>query len=418
MGGSGGSSGKVDFPEYLKDTHDDWLTKNRTYVLSATAPCMTTVLSTALSSSPPQSSQTAFDPDDFIDMMLEHGSYVQNLANALSSGITVADILTDIDNSISNLESFRDDLNTSVTIGTVISGLLGTRTLIQNKIDSLNSAAPIGTTVGSLLTVNSSFTPIVENVINPTYTDNVIAEYEDELSNRLNTKILPRFNAGMRNIGAVVSSAFAIGQGVIEAEQERELGSFGAQLYLKRASDDALNLIGKELEFQRLVSDNLVKLIETNLGMQQSGSTLISDVEDKILKLIYAANTSIDLGNDELRMKLLGLDIETQNKSSALNTEIAKLGIIAKKEETEANNELEVDEALWDLEVFQHGANLLAAIGSGTALTKNKPNKAGSALAGALSGAAMGAYSGGTTFSWPGAIVGGVLGGAAGYLSA
>ena len=90
-----------------------------------------------------------------------------------------------------------------------------------------------------------------------------------------------------------------------------------------------------------------------------------------------------------------------------------RIKIVAEKEELDMNTKIDESDALWDLEVFQHGANMLAAIGGGTANPKGKePSQAQSVIGGALSGAAAGSM---ISPGW-GTVIGAVLGAAAAYM--
>ena len=92
--------------------------------------------------------------------------------------------------------------------------------------------------------------------------------------------------------------------------------------------------------------------------------------------------------------------------------EAYRIKMVAKKEENAEDISIDEADAKWDLEVFQHGANVLAGIGGGVSGTDKRPSLAQSVIGGAMSGAAAGAMVGGPT----GAIVGGILGAASGLL--
>ena len=182
--------------------------------------------------------------------------------------------------------------------------------------------------------------------------DNVVTEYSTDLGDRLTAEVLPRFRAGMRDINAVVSSAFALGQAIIEASQARQVAGFSSAAHLK--------VIDLRLDYQKALTHYVV--------------------------------------------------------------EANRIKIVAKKEETDTQLEIDEADASWDLEVFQHGANLLASIGGGVAQSqKKKKNAAASAIGGAMTGAAAGAMVGASYGSGGGpygAAIGAVLGAAAGLLMA
>jgi hypothetical protein len=66
--------------------------------------------------------------------------------------------------------------------------------------------------------------------------------------------------------------------------------------------------------------------------------------------------------------------------------EASRIKLVAKKEEADRNAGIEEADAKWDLGVFQSGANLLAAIGGGTAVPYMPgTNTTASTIGGALS---------------------------------
>lgn len=190
------------------------------------------------------------------------------------------------------------------------------------------------------------------------------AAFASILDADLNVKILPRFRRGMQDINAVVSSAFVLGEAVIEGFRDRELAKYTSGLRL----------------------DSKARVLTATEMMVQMAGRRITWNEDYVKTFIEAQ-----------RIKL-----------------------VAKKEETDRNAEIDEADAKWDLEVFQYGGNLMAAIGGGTAIPNMAgKNKTASVLGGAMSGAAGGAMIGnavpgiGTAV---GAVVGGILGAASGML--
>jgi len=206
-------------------------------------------------------------------------------------------------------------------------------------------------TLVNLLSAGTSLDTLVGSILDHTRVDTAVTEYAADLDAELVATVLPRFQAGMRDINAVVSSAFVIGQALIEQGHARQLAKFSSALHMKAFSDDAIAVIGLKLQYQHILS---MMIAETN-----------------------------------------------------------RIKIVAKKEEADTNLKIGESDALWDLEVFQYGANLLASIGGGVAGTKS-PSQAQSVLGGAMSGAAAGAMvSGGNPI---GAIIGGFIGAASGFL--
>jgi|LGOV01.1.fsa_nt_gb hypothetical protein len=229
------------------------------------------------------------------------------------------------------------------------------------RLSSMECSLTTLETLVNLLSSGTGLDSLVSNILSDSRIDNAVDEYSLDLADRLTSEVLPRFEAGMRDINAVTSSAFAIGRAVIEDGQTRQVAKYSADLHMKAFSDDALQLIALKLEYQK--------------------------------------------------------------NATHMGAEIRRIGIVAKKEEREDNTEIAVADALWDLELFQYGGNFLASIGAATVqtgLSKGKPSKAASAIGGGLSGAAAGAMIGaksGSAAGYWGAGIGAVVGAAAGLLT-
>ena len=166
------------------------------------------------------------------------------------------------------------------------------------------------------------------------------AAFASILDADLNTKILPRFRRGMQDINAVVSSAFVIGEAVIEGFRDRELAKYTSAL--------RLDVNGK-------------KLAATDMMVQMAARRIT--------------------WNEEYMKTFI---------------EASRIKLVAKKEEADRNAVIDEADAKWDLGVFQHGANLLAAIGGGTSVPYLPgTNSTATTIGGALSvvGAAAQIYS-------------------------
>ncbi len=200
-------------------------------------------------------------------------------------------------------------------------------------------------TLVNLLSSGTTLDTVIATVLDESRIDDAVTEYAADFDARLTSEILPRFEAGMRDINAVTSSAFAIGKAIIEENQDRQVAKFSSDLHIRQYSDDTIKVIGLKMEYQKVVSQMIA--------------------------------------------------------------ETYRIKIVAKKEETESNYDFDEKDAKWDLEVFQYGGNLLASIGGGTVSTGGKqPSKIQSALGGAMSGAAAGAMVGGPWGAAVGGLLG------------
>ena len=149
---------------------------------------------------------------------------------------------------------------------------------------------------------------------------------------------LAAFDAGMRNINAVHSSAFALGRQIVASG-----------------------------------------LIETKLQGEQTLAKM------KLAK----------------KQQLAQFTIEAQ-----------RMAIVALREQSVRDQRIDEKDALWDISLHRHSANLLAASSGGTetSQTIDGPSEAQSALGGALAGAGVGAQFGGPIGAGIGAAVGGIAG--------
>lgn len=285
MGGGGGSSaGSVDYPQYLKDTHQQWLNH-------AASPddvmeySITDLMNAAIAGGSPHASLTAYDPDT---------------------------VITNFDTAIDTL--------------------------------ALDVAA---------LTSNTSFAEILSLFFDPTRLTAITNAFAADLDAQLAATVYPRFEVGMRDLNAVMSSAFPIGRSLIEVGRNREVAKFDAEMRMKL--------------------------------------------------------------HGELALQFITLKTELDGRLASLKIEAGRIGAVLKKEETDVNLEITQHNALWDLEVYKYGCNVMAAIsGASTVQDKRGPSKGQSAVGGALSGAAVG-----TSISpGYGTVAGAVVGGIAGYLMA
>ena len=153
-----------------------------------------------------------------------------------------------------------------------------------------------------------------------------VLAYRNQTDAELVSVTLPRLQAGMRDIGAVVSSAFAEAQAILEDGQSRDVNKFAASLRLK----------AKASAVER-----------ADLQLKQAS------VKSSISSLLFNAN---------------------------------KIRIASEKTELDQEYSFDIADAKWDLEVFQHGANLLAAPGGASQNTKSLPGDP----IGMLMGSAMG----------------------------
>lgn len=111
------------------------------------------------------------------------------------------------------------------------------------------------------LDVEILFDEIYEDTINGTVISNVISSEASILDDELTNKSYPRFDAGMRDINSVMSSTFVVGHAMMEAEKNKVLSRFSADLRAK-----VLPLVterwGRHLEWNRNVINDYAQIMK------------------------------------------------------------------------------------------------------------------------------------------------------------
>jgi hypothetical protein len=157
-----------------------------------------------------------------------------------------------------------------------------------------------------------------------------------------NNSALPRFQRGMQDINAVISSSFTTGAALLSAEVTRKKAQFSSELRLQ--------------------------------SYREKTSAILSGA-DKIVARIAAIQ--------QLTLTIINAEIET-----------GRLQIVAMKEYSEATMKIEEAESKWVLDVLTSGSHILAAGQGGVGIGTAKATPLQSALGGALSGAAAGGMAG------------------------
>lgn len=294
------TAGRVDFPTHMKTVHQDWLDQTGTDTVTSS---MVDVMNAALGTNP-HAATTAYEPTDRLNSM-----------------------------------------DTAVAA-------------FNSRVDALD---PEGSWEDA---VDAAVTKADGGVFDDTYLDADVTAFGNNLDDQIENIVLPRFQGGMRDVNAVMSSAFVIGESTIEAMRNRDVAKYATELRIKN-------------NFQR--NDFVLKGAEAILRDTMS-------------------------------------QVEMEKSVAHYTVEAKRLRIVAEKEQRDVDISIGINAARWDLETFQYGANLLASIGGGTVVpsgaASSSPSKAQSALGGALAGAAVGSSVGG---GW-GALIGGALGGISGLL--
>lgn len=187
-----------------------------------------------------------------------------------------------------------------------------------------------------------------ENVVHGPEIASAVAAHSAILQDDIDTTVLPKFLAGMRDINAIQSTAFVVGKGLIASAHVRGVNEFQSKIRLGAIQMTA-NLWSKHLDWNRDVIN----------------------MYGEFFKLYWAAK--LDVGKMDM--------------------------------------EFDVKDKLWDLGVLDHGRAAIGALsGAPAAKTGTEPSQGGGVLGGAMAGAATGAYVGGPWGALIGGIIGAAAG--------
>lgn len=324
MGGSSGggsSSGSVEYMDYMVEHHNRWLNQLENNIISAKV------------GNSPFAELVSPDPDS-------------NLAAMWSAVCT--------------LETAVDAISVTGSFSTMVA-------LAMTKVDAAFDAPTF---------VNS--TPAAASAIS----DSVAAWtaiYNEEVDN----VTIPKFRGGMRDIGAVMSSAFVLGEAYLDASRDRDIANYQAELRMKTF------LLADELNSREAMAEN-----EFNLKIELSKADAILKTADSLLTKQIAV-------------------LEYRKIIAHYAIEAKRLAIAALNEQATNDTKFIDMDSRWDFDIYQYGANMLAAISGGVA-TPPQRSQGMSALGGALSGAASGAMVG-SSFGPYGTAIGAGVGAIAGY---
>jgi len=191
--GGGGSSGKVDYPSYLKQIHCDWLVGDNDTSDPANydtiEKSMTEVIDSALGASP-LTGVTAYDP----------GTVLDSVDDQIEALLAV--------NPSTELDAYKGNI------------IVGTETEISPSGD-------FGDYVDS---VKSKYDV---KLYGDDDIDLDVTAFGDLLSDQLETVALPRFKRGMQDINAVQTSAFVIGSALLEDSRQKEIAKYSSGLRLQ-----------------------------------------------------------------------------------------------------------------------------------------------------------------------------------------
>lgn len=415
-GGGGGGSGKVEYPDYMMEWHHVWLENVAGSMQEAwnanpyewaqafnPSPILdysnAAVVSTSNTVSALVPDYEWSDAHDLVSAKVEGIPFVnaQLSLSAFNVLLNTLDMSTDWNKamSVAKLKVEDEDYDR------VIEELENYRDIVAEFIagDFWSNAADVAKTK-------------VDGVVSDADTAKDALAYAQTLEDEIKNRVIPRFRSGLRDVNAVMNSAFVLGESVIWGMMDRDVAKYFAQARDRNASQKNEMVMKGVEQMTQLESAKLMhqgEVVKDSLLLYGKKLELTSANAGDMLKML---NQKIQFAKDEaaLRNQLYSAhdDFASRGSSDILQAQMQRIGFIkdilhytiennrigmvALKEYTAEQLAVEDNQASWDLKTYQYGANMLAAIGGGAAV--NSPNEASTArtaIGGALSGAGAGA---------------------------
>lgn len=207
---------------------------------------------------------------------------------------------------------------------------------------------------------------LVDQYINSDeYIEDRVAAHAASLDTDLSMKAFPKFEAGMRDINAIQTTAFTIGRAAIILDRNDKVDRFSADMYMQASKDRA---------------------------------SLISQVASELLRIFIQR-------------------LEFHRVLASLYLDFFRIKIAAYADEATENKSIEAEEAKFPMAKWQYAANVMAALNGGVnQVQASEGNKTARIIGSALSGASAGAMlasaiSPGGGNEGYGALMGGILAG-------
>ena len=215
-------------------------------------------------------------------------------------------------------------------------------------------------------------------------------------------RIVSRYSGGMADINAVQGSAYLMGLALLESEHAQRVEEFVANLSYQIYTQ-MIPLYFQE--HSRYVNEEL----STFVGKfnQHLKSHVVMDATKESNRAHY-----INVAANEMSRLLLS-KVDGAKLVASMQETVGKDRIIASSEEIKQGVLYDVEDWLWDLKVYQYGANILSGASTGGQVLPEAPSQLSSTISGVASGAAAGLALGKGN---PWAIgAGAVLGGIGGF---
>jgi len=325
----GGQSGTVGFPEYMEQTHANWIRGQVTgggpdFMTSSIVDLMNTAHGVGGN---PYENESSFDPD---------ASFTPTSGSPLYK----------ISDQFTTSKAILDAVDPDALWGSFVTAAVAEYSSYSD-IDFLDS---LSTAISGLLTA-------VESALSSTAISDMVDSFEANKKPRF-LKEIGLWAAGMADIGAVHTSSFAIGLALQQSEFSNSVD-----------------------QYEREIKANIyTRIVQSGIDAYVKAQTLRINNKDNLMVQGPELMGKLEIIKDQLQTQLIGI-----------KAEVERLTIVALKEQQDRQVELEAAEAKWDMEVYMYGANVMSSVSGSAAGRMAGPSQGQSILGGAFAGASLGA---------------------------
>lgn len=370
--GGGGSSGSVDYPSYMKHRHEGYLD-----VMSQFA---------------------VYTPNPFVDVNAPS-------ITRLTGNTSIEELETYLQQRINEVHglAFEPSIELCLQQPMFYNQIMQLICLTLDYLESNHNVTIPSDIATQIAYLDARITQIAN-----------ITDLEDSLD--VETVVYPRFLAGMRDINAIQMSSFIVGKAVLEGVYQAKTVELRENLSNEawKMRTEMAQVAGNiHLEASKTDAARIQNLLQVVAALVSTGGSVAGNVDTLKANLETTLKT-LHVELIKIRESSLSHLDGLVDAHAAKSIELSRMQVVAMFEQSNVNIDYDEKQYRWELENWQYVANMLAAIGSGTASAGGRQtSKFSSALGGALSGAAAGATVGGA----PGAAVGGLIGLGASLLS-
>ena len=130
------------------------------------------------------------------------------------------------------------------------------------------------------LNIEAVWTELFEDTVNGPQVGNLVQTESAILQDELDSQVLPKFLAGMRDINAVVSSSFVIGKALLMETKEKQIAKYSAELRY-RLIPVAEDRYKAHLAWNNSVIDTYMNIMKHFFTIKQALTSFNQDIESK-----------------------------------------------------------------------------------------------------------------------------------------